>query len=319
MTVAAPTKAVARGTRRPSGPARARERRRRATERLIAGVLITATAVSVLTTIGIVLVLIFETVEFFRHISPWEFFTGTEWAPLISPRQYGVLPLISGTLLVAAIAIAIAMPLGLVIAIYLAEYARPRTRSIVKPFLEILAGVPTVVFGFFALTFVTPNLIQPLIPGTNVFNALSAGIVVGLMVLPMVATISEDALAAVPRALREAAHGLGATKLEVSLRVVVPAALSGIIASFILAMSRAVGETMAVAIAAGSTPVLTLDPTQSVQTMTGYIAQVSLGDTPQNSIEFKTIFAVGMTLFVMTLVLNIVSQMFVRRYRNVYQ
>jgi len=271
VTTAAPTNADAPAARRPSWPAGGRERRRRATERTIAGLLIAATAVSVLTTVGIVLVLIFETVEFFRQISPWEFFTGTEWAPLISPRQYGILPLISGTLLVAA------------------------------------------------LTFVTPNLIQPLIPGTNVFNALSAGIVVGLMVLPMVATISEDALAAVPRALREAAHGLGATKLEVSLRVVVPAALSGIIASFILAMSRAVGETMAVAIAAGSTPILTLDPTRSVQTMTGYIAQVSLGDTPQNSIEFKTIFAVGMTLFVMTLVLNIVSQMFVRRYRNVYQ
>jgi phosphate transport system permease protein len=275
--------------------------------------------VSALTTVGIVLVLVFETVAFFREVSVWEFFTGTVWAPLIAPRSFGVLPLISGTLLVAAIAILVAMPLGLIIAIYLAEYAGQRTRSVVKPFLEILAGIPTVVFGFFALTFVTPNLLQPLIPGTNVFNAASAGIVVGLMVLPMVATISEDAMAAVPRALREAAHGLGATKLEVSLRVVVPAALSGIIASFILAASRAVGETMAVAIAAGSTPVLTIDPTQSVQTMTGYIAQVSLGDTPQNSLEFKTIFAVGMTLFCMTLVLNIASQVFVRRYRNVYQ
>jgi len=275
--------------------------------------------VSVLTTVGIVLVLIFETVAFFAEVSLWEFFGGTVWAPLIAPREFGVLPLVSGTLLVAAIAIVVAMPLGLVIAIYLAEYAGRRTRSLVKPFLEILAGVPTVVFGFFALTFVTPKLIQPLIPGTNVFNAASAGIVVGLMVLPMVATISEDAMAAVPRALREAAHALGATKLEVSLRVVVPAALSGIIASFILAMSRAVGETMAVAIAAGSTPLLTLDPTQSVQTMTGYIAQVSLGDTPQNSLEFKTIFAVGMTLFVLTLALNLASQLFVRRYRNVYQ
>lgn len=307
------------GTRRPRGPARARGRRRRATERTVATLLVAATAVSALTTVGIVFVLIFETLAFFREIPLWDFLTGTEWAPLIEPRAYGVLPLISGTLLVALIAIAVAMPLGLIIAIYLAEYAGRRARSLVKPFLELLAGIPTVVFGFFALTFVTPNLIQPLIPGTNVFNALSAGIVVGLMVLPMVATISEDAMAAVPRALREAAHGLGSTKLEVSLRVVVPAALSGIIASFILAMSRAVGETMAVAIAAGSTPVLTLDPTQSVQTMTGYIAQVSLGDTPQNSLEFKTIFAVGMTLFVLTLLLNIASQIFVRRYRNVYQ
>ena len=294
-------------------------RRRRATERTVGVLLMAATAVTVLTTVGIVLVLIFETFAFFGEVSLLEFFTGTVWAPLIAPRAFGVLPLISGTLLVAAIAIVVAMPLGLIIAIYLAEYAGRRTRSLVKPFLEILAGIPTVVFGFFALTFVTPNLIQPLIPGTNVFNALSAGIVVGLMVLPMVATISEDAMAAVPRALREAAHGLGATRLEVSLRVVVPAALSGIIASFILAVSRAVGETMAVAIAAGSTPVLTLDPTQSVQTMTGYIAQVSLGDTPQNSLEFKTIFAVGMTLFVLTLALNIASQIFVRRYRNVYQ
>lgn len=319
MTAAATPTTIDRGPRRPSGSARARERRRRATERVIAGLLIAATGVSILTTVGIVLVLIFETFAFFAEVSLWEFLTGTVWAPLIAPREFGVLPLVSGTLLVAAIAIVVAMPLGLIIAIYLAEYAGRRTRSLVKPFLEILAGIPTVVFGFFALTFVTPNLIQPLIPGTNVFNALSAGIVVGLMVLPMVATISEDAMAAVPRALREAAHGLGATKLEVSLRVVVPAALSGIIASFILAMSRAVGETMAVAIAAGSTPVLTLDPTQSVQTMTGYIAQVSLGDTPQNSLEFKTIFAVGMTLFVLTLLLNIASQLFVRRYRNVYQ
>ncbi|HEX4744967.1 MAG TPA: phosphate ABC transporter permease subunit PstC [Candidatus Limnocylindria bacterium] len=299
--------------------ARSRSRRRRAIERSVTALLVAATVVTALTTVGIVLVLVFETLGFFAEVSVWEFFTGTVWAPLIAPRSFGVLPLVSGTLLVAAIAILVAMPLGLVTAIYLAEYAGRRTRSIVKPFLEILAGIPTVVFGFFALTFVTPNLIQPLIPGTNVFNALSAGIVVGLMVLPMVATISEDALAAVPKALREAAHALGATKLEVSLRVVVPAALSGIIASFILAVSRAVGETMAVAIAAGSTPVLTLDPTQSVQTMTGYIAQVSLGDTPQSSLEFKTIFAVGMTLFVMTLVLNVASQIFVRRYRNVYQ
>ena len=319
MTATTTSPLADRGTRRPSGPARVRARRRRATERVIAAFLLSATAVSVLTTIGIVLVLILETFEFFREVSLWEFFTGTVWAPLIAPKSFGVLPLISGTLLVAAIAIVVAMPLGLIIAIYLAEYAGRRTRSVVKPFLEILAGIPTVVFGFFALTFVTPNLIQPFIPGTNVFNALSAGIVVGLMVLPMVATISEDAMAAVPQALREAAHGLGATKLEVSLRIVVPAALSGIIASLLLATSRAVGETMAVAIAAGSTPVLTLDPTQSVQTMTGYIAQVSLGDTPQNSLEFKTIFAVGMTLFVMTLALNIVSQFFVRRFRNVYQ
>lgn len=271
------------------------------------------------TTLGIVGVLIFETIEFFREVSPLEFFFGTDWSPLFDPQRFGVLPLISGTLLVAGIAVVLAMPLGILIAIYLAEYATARIRSVVKPFLEVLAGIPTVVFGYFALTFVTPNLIRPLVPGTDVFNGAAAGFVVGLMVLPLVATISEDAMAAVPRSLREAAHALGATDLEVSLRVVVPAALSGIAAAFILSVSRAIGETMAVAIAAGSTPVLTLDPFRSVQTMTGYIAQVSLGDTPQQSIEFKTIFAVGMTLFVMTLALNIASQMIVRRFRNVYQ
>ncbi|HEX9435864.1 MAG TPA: phosphate ABC transporter permease subunit PstC [Candidatus Limnocylindria bacterium] len=281
---------------------------------LLAGV-----GVSVLTTFGIVAVLIFETFEFFREVPVPDFLFGTEWTPLFDPKRFGVLPLVSGTLLVAGIAVALATPLGIVVAIYLAEYAPDRVRSVVKPFLEVLAGIPTVVFGYFALTFVTPNILRPLIPGTDVFNAGSAGIVVGLMVLPLVATISEDAMGAVPRSLREAAHALGATDLEVALRVVVPAALSGIAAGFILAVSRAIGETMAVAIAAGSTPVLTLDPTRSVQTMTGYIAQVSLGDTPQQSIEFRTIFAVGMTLFVMTLVLNVASQMVVRRFRNVYQ
>lgn len=294
-------------------------RRRRTTERVVTTLLLGAAGVSVLTTFGIVAVLIFETFEFFQAVPLTDFFFGVEWAPLFDPKRFGVLPLISGTLLVAGIAGLIAMPLGLVIAIYLAEYADARTRSVVKPFLEVLAGIPTVVFGYFALTFVTPRLLQPLIPGTDVFNAAAAGIVVGLMVLPLVATISEDAMTAVPRSLREGAYALGATDLEVAVRVVVPAALSGIAASFILAISRAVGETMAVAIAAGSTPVLTLDPTRSVQTMTGYIAQVSLGDTPRGTIEFRTIFAVGMTLFLMTLALNVVSQMVVRRFRNVYQ
>lgn len=289
------------------------------TERFVTTLLLGGVAVSVLTTFGIVAVLIFETVEFFREVPALDFLLGTEWTPLFDPKRFGVLPLVSGTLLVAGIAVALATPLGIVIAIYLAEYAPGRVRSIVKPFLEVLAGIPTVVFGYFALTFVTPNVLQRLIPGTDVFNAGSAGIVVGLMVLPLVATISEDAMAAVPRSLREAAYALGATDLEVALRVVVPAALSGIMAGFILAVSRAVGETMAVAIAAGSTPALTLDPTRSIQTMTGYIAQVSLGDTPQQSIEFRTIFAVGMTLFLMTLALNVASQMIVRRFRNVYQ
>ncbi|HET8569250.1 MAG TPA: phosphate ABC transporter permease subunit PstC [Candidatus Limnocylindria bacterium] len=293
--------------------------RRKRTEAAVNGLLLAAVAVTVLTTFGIVAVLAFETVGFFREVSPLDFFAGTEWTPLFEPKRFGVLPLVAGTLLVAGIAMALATPLGLVIAVYLAEYAPARVRSIVKPFLEVLAGIPTVVFGYFALTFVTPNVLQRLVPGTEVFNAAAAGIVVGLMVLPLIATISEDAMAAVPRSLREGAYALGATDLEVALRVVAPAALSGIAAGLILAVSRAIGETMAVAIAAGSTPVLTLDPFRSVQTMTGYIAQVSLGDTPQQSIEFKTIFAVGMTLFGMTLALNVASQSLVRRFRNVYQ
>ena len=283
------------------------------------GLLAAAASVSVLTTLGIVGVLLFETLDFFREVPIAEFYLGTQWTPLFDPKHFGVLPLISGTLLVAAIAMIVAMPLGLAIAIYLSEYAGRRTRRILKPLLEVLAGIPTVVYGYFAVTWITPNLLQRLFPGTNVFNAASAGIVVGIMTLPMIATISEDAMAAVPASLREAAYGLGSTKLEVATRIVVPAALSGIIASFILAVSRAVGETMAVALAAGSTPNLTANPLESVQTMTGYIVQVSLGDTPQGSIEFRTVFAVGMTLFLMTLALNVVSQWFVQRYRNVYQ
>ncbi len=283
------------------------------------GLLAAAASVSVLTTVGIVGVLLFETLDFFREVSIAEFYLGTQWTPLFEPKSFGVLPLIAGTLLVAAVAMVVAMPLGLAIAIYLSEYAGRRTRRILKPLLEVLAGIPTVVYGYFALTWVTPNLLQRIFPETNVFNAASAGIVVGIMTLPMIATISEDAMAAVPASLREAAYGLGSTKLEVATRIVVPAALSGIIASFILAVSRAVGETMAVALAAGSTPNLTANPLESVQTMTGYIVQVSLGDTPQGSIEFRTVFAVGMTLFLMTLGLNVVSQWFVRRYRNVYQ
>ena len=289
------------------------------TERAVTALLLGAAAVSVLTTVGIVAVLVFEAIAFFREVSPLEFLLGTEWSPLFEPKRFGILPLVTGTLLVAGIAVVLATPLGVIIAIYLAEYAPARVRSVVKPFLEVLAGIPTVVFGYFAIMFITPNILQPLIPGTDVFNAASAGIVVGLMVLPLVATISEDAMTAVPRSLREAAYALGATDLEVALRVVAPAALSGIAAGFILAVSRAVGETMAVDIAAGSTPVLTLDPTRSVQTMTGYIAQISLGDTPQDSLEFRTIFAVGMTLFLLTLALNIASQRIVRRFRNVYQ
>lgn len=291
---------------------------RAAKDRAAAVVMASAAAVTVLTTLGILLVLTGETVGFFTEVPLLDYVLGTEWHPLFQPQRFGILPLMSGTLLVAGIAMALAIPIGLVVAIYLSEYAAGRVRATLKPLLEILAGVPTVVYGYFALTFITPRILQPLVPGTDVFNAASAGIVVGIMTTPMVASMSEDALAAVPRSLREAAYALGSTKLEVSLRVVVPAALSGIVASFILAISRAIGETMAVALAAGATPNLTLDARQSIQTMTAYIVQVSLGDTPQGSLEFRTIFAVGTTLFVMTLALNIVSRMLVERYREVY-
>jgi phosphate transport system permease protein len=293
------------------------DRARGFVERVIGSVLFAAGAVSVLTTAGIVIVLIWESVAFFRRVSIGEFLTGTTWTPLFEPQHFGVLPLVAGSILVAAIAGLIAIPLGLGAAIYLSEYAPLRLRRVLKPILEILAGVPTIVYGYFALTFVTP-ILQSFIPGLGVFNALSAGIVVGIMVLPLIASLSEDAMAAVPRALRQGAYALGATKFEVAARVVTPAALSGIVASFILAISRAIGETMAVVVAAGMTPNLTFDARQSVQTLTAYIVQVSLGDTPFGSIEYQSIFAVGLVLFAVTLVMNIFGLWFLKRYREVY-
>ncbi|WP_372636291.1 phosphate ABC transporter permease subunit PstC [Cohnella sp.] len=273
--------------------------------------------VSVLTTVGIIWTLLGETIVFFKLINPIEFFTGTKWAPLIEPKAFGVLPLINGTLMITFIACLVAMPIGLASAIYLSEYAPLRVRKIVKPILEVLAGVPTIVYGYFALTFVTP-LLQTFIPGLGLFNALSAGIVVGIMIIPMISSLSEDAMMAVPKALRDGAYALGATRLEVALKIVVPAALSGIIASFVLAFSRAIGETMAVTVAAGATPKMTLNPMESIQTMTAYIVQVSLGDTPHGSVEYGTIFAVGMTLFVITFLLNIFAQYISRRFREEY-
>lgn len=293
------------------------DRARGFVERVIGSVLFAAGAVSVLTTAGIVIVLIWESVAFFRRVPIGEFLTGTTWTPLFEPQHFGVLPLVAGSVLVAAIAGLIAIPLGLGAAIYLSEYAPLRLRRVLKPILEILAGVPTIVYGYFALTFVTP-ILQSFIPGLGVFNALSAGIVVGIMVLPLIASLSEDAMAAVPRALRQGAYALGATKFEVAARVVTPAALSGIVASFILAISRAIGETMAVVVAAGMTPNLTFDARQSVQTLTAYIVQVSLGDTPFGSIEYQSIFAVGLVLFAVTLVMNIFGLWFLKRYREVY-
>ncbi|SNQ59336.1 phosphate ABC transporter permease subunit PstC [Candidatus Methanoperedens nitratireducens] len=273
--------------------------------------------VSILTTLGIVLVLIFEAFSFFEEVPILEFLTGTTWAPTYRPQHFGVLPLINGTLMIAVGAAVIAIPLGIASATYLSEYASPRVRQTVKPVLEILAGVPTVVYGYFAISFITP-LLREVVPEANIFNAASASIVVGIMILPMVSSLSEDAMRAVPRALREGAYALGATRFEVSTKIVTPAALSGILASFILAISRAVGETMAVTLAAGATPKITLNFFESIQTMTAYIVQVSMGDTPFGSIEYKTIFAVGMVLFVMTLFMNIASMWIRERYREVY-
>ena len=272
---------------------------------------------SVGTTLGIIAVLAIETAAFFREVPVLEFLTGTEWTPLFATKRFGVLPLVLGTLLVSTIAMAVAVPTGLLSAIYLSEYAPDRLRRVVKPVLEILAGVPTVVYGFFALTFVTP-LLQQWLPGLSGFNALSPGIVMGLMILPLVSSLSEDAMRAVPSGLREAAYALGATRMQTAVQVVVPAAFSGITAAFILAASRAIGETMIVAIAAGQQPRLTANPLVPIETMTAYIVQVSLGDTPQGTLEYRTIFAVGMLLFLMTLVLNLVSGWLRARFREEY-
>ncbi len=294
--------------------------RRRRGEDAIRVLLFLAALLSILTTLGILFSLLNETILFFGDVGIVDFVTGTEWAPLFSDPTFGVLPLITGTLLVTGLALVVAIPLGLGTAIYLAEYAKPRTRRVVKPFIELLAGVPTIVFGYFALTFFTPVILNDLL-GFDVptFNALSAGIVMGFMVLPTVASISEDAMSAVPRALREGAFGLGANKLQVSLFVVFPAALSGIVASIVLGVSRAIGETMIVLVAAGQQPNLTFDPRESVETITTFIAATAKGDIATGSTAYKTIFAVGMTLFLMTLLMNAIAIRFVRKYRQVYE
>ncbi|MBI3322468.1 MAG: phosphate ABC transporter permease subunit PstC [Candidatus Omnitrophica bacterium] len=286
-------------------------------ERLIQVALFFCAAVSILTTLGIVAVLSFETFAFFREVSLWKFLTDTQWTPLFSIKRFGILPLLAGTFLTSSIAVGVAMPVGLTCAVYLSEYAGERTRKVLKPLLEILAGVPTVVYGYFALLFVTP-LLQKIIPGLAGFNALSPGIVMGIMIIPMVSSLSEDAMYAVPQNLREASYALGSSRLQTAFRVVVPAAFSGIAASFLLAVSRAIGETMIVAIAAGMQPRLTLSPLVPLETMTAYIVQVSLGDTPQGTLEYKTIFAVGMTLFLCTLGLNLLSQKLKERFQEKY-
>ena len=286
-------------------------------ETLIERALFACALVSVLTTAGIIAVLAVETYQFFKVAPIVEFLTGTEWTPLFADQKFGVLPLVLGTLLVSAIAMAVALPMGLLSAIYLSEYADARLRRVLKPLLEILAGVPTVVYGYFALLFVTP-ILQQAIPSLAGFNALSPGVVMGIMILPLVASLSEDAMRGVPNGLREGALALGATRMQTSLSVVVPAAFSGITAAFILAVSRAVGETMIVAIAAGQQPRLTLDPRVPIETMTAYIVQVSLGDTPAGTLEYRTIFAVGMLLFLGTFGLNLVSTWLRERFREEY-
>lgn len=297
--------------------ARRPRKRLRLQEAGIKWLLLACAMVSILTMIAIVVMLAVQAAGFFRHVSVFEFLTGTQWTPLFDPRHFGVLPLVCGTLLTAAIAILVALPIGLAAAIYLSEYAADNVRRVLKPMLEILAGVPTVVYGYFALTFVTP-LLRNIFPSMIVFNALSAGLVMGIMIIPMVSSLSEDAMIAVPRSLRHAAYGLGATRFEVATRVVMPAAVSGIVAACVLALSRAVGETMIVAIAAGSTPKLTMNPLESIQTMTAYIVQISLGETPHGTVEYYTLFAVGLLLFIMTLLMNVFGQWFVGRYREKY-
>ena len=294
-----------------------RSQRSKIGESLIRLFLLLCGSLSIFTTLGIVGVLIFETIEFFSEVSIISFFTDTQWTPLFADKHFGILPLLAGTFLTTIIAVLVAMPVGLLSAIYLSEYASEKLRRAVKPALEILAGVPTVVYGYFALLFVTP-LLQNVIPGLSGFNALGPSMVMGIMILPMVSSLSEDAMYAVPQSLREAGYALGSSRLQVALRVVVPAAFSGIAAAFLLAVSRAIGETMIMAIAVGQQPRLTLNPLVPIETMTAYIVQVSLGDTPYGTIEYRTIFAVGMMLFLSTLTLNLVSHWLRERFREQY-
>ena len=287
-------------------------------ERVMEVLLLLCATVSVVTTLGILFVLLKDSIGFFSKVSIWEFLTDTQWTPLFEDAHFGILPLLSGTFLITFIAILIALPLGMSIAIYLSEYADLRVKKIIKPFLEILSSIPTVVFGYFALVFVTP-LLQTFIPGLAGFNALSPGIVMGIMILPMVASLSEDALNAVPDSLREGSYALGSSQVQTAFRVVVPAASSGITVSVILAISRAIGETMIVAIAAGQQPRLTLNPLVPIETITAYIVQVSKGDVPQDSLGYQTIFAAGLTLFVLTFLLNSISFYFNKKFRAQYQ
>jgi phosphate transport system permease protein len=287
-------------------------------ERLIEALLFVCALLGVVTTLGIVFVLVFQGLEFFRQVSLIDFLTGTVWSASIAPFRFGVIPLVVGTLDVAVIGLIVAVPLGLLAATFLAEYASVHVRTAVKPLLETIAGIPTIVLGFFGLNFITPVLLKPIFPSIGTFNVLSGGLVVGLLVTPLIASLAEDAMRAVPRGLREGAFAMGATRWEVVRKVVFPAALSGIMASIILAMSRAIGETMAVVLTVGMNPQLSVDPRQSVETMTAFIAQISRGDTPQGSVQFYSLFAVALVLFAMTFFLNVISNRIVARFRNTY-
>ncbi|PLZ96923.1 phosphate ABC transporter permease subunit PstC [Fischerella thermalis CCMEE 5268] len=286
-------------------------------ERVIEFLLFLAAFSSVATTIAIIVLLIYESVEFFGKVSLKEFLTDTQWSPLFADAHYGILPLVSGTLVTTAIALLVSVPMGTITAMYLSEFANPRLREVVKPFLELLAGIPTVVYGYFALLFVTP-LLQTVLPDLPGFNMLSAGLVMGIMILPLVSSISEDAMRSVPLHIREGSYAMGATRLQTAWRVVYPSAISGIFAAYILGISRAVGETMIVAIAAGLQPNLTWNPMDEAATITAYIVQVSLGDLPHGSLEYQTIFAAGLTLVLMTLVFNIIGYFLSKRYREIY-
>jgi phosphate transport system permease protein len=287
-------------------------------ETIVHVVLWLCAAASVLTTIGIVAILLYESLQFFGKVSIVEFLTVTTWAPHAKPGEFGILPLICGTMLVTVGAAIVAIPLGLGAAIYLSEYASPLVRDIVKPLLEILAGIPSVVFGYLAIVFVSP-IVRWAFPSADIFNAANASIVVAIMILPMIVSLSEDVLRSVPRSLREGAYALGATKLDVSVGVVVPAALSGIMASFLLAIARAIGETMAVTLAAGKRPQMTLNPLDSIQTMTAFIVETTKGDTPRGTLSYQTIFAVGLTLFIITLTLNVLAQWVLKHMREKYE
>jgi phosphate transport system permease protein len=286
-------------------------------ERVIEGLLLFSALSSIFITLSIVFILFFEALGFFKDVPLWEFLTGTQWTPLFAQPKFGILPLVTGTLLVTGIAVLVSLPIGLIVAIYLSEYAPFKVKEVAKPILELLAAVPTVVYGYFALLFLTP-ILQKFIPNLSGFNALSPGIIMGIMIIPYVSSVSEDSMKAVPMHIREGSYAMGATKFQTAFKVIIPAAFSGIAAAFIIGISRAIGETMVVAIAAGMMPNLTLNPIEPIQTLTAYIVGVSLGDVPHGTIEYKTIFAAGITLFLMTLLLNILGFWFRKRIREVY-